>query len=70
MSIEINKQIVLRFFDEVQTGKNMDLVDELFSSDLNMHGASEDHVDGPDYMKSLLQKFFDAFPDLQVEVLT
>lgn len=69
MGTATNKRIVLRFINEVQTGKNLDLVDELFSPDLTMHGANEENLDPRDYMKSALQKFFDAFPDLHVEVL-
>ena len=69
MSTDANRKIVLRFINEVQTGKNLDLVDELFSPDLTMGGAPVEHDDPRAHMKAALQTYFDAFPDLRVEVL-
>ena len=66
---EQNKAIVLRFIDEVQTGKNLAIVDELFSADLVDHDAAGDKDWGAQRMKDELENFFRALPDLNVEVL-
>lgn len=65
---EENKAIVLRFIDEVQTGKNLSVVDDLFSPDLVDHDASGNHEWGARGMKDALENFFRAFPDLNVVV--
>ena len=64
-----NKAVVLRFIDEVQIGKDLSVVDDLFSAELVNHTASGDQDQSVQGMKDALKSFFSAFPDLDVEVV-
>ena len=69
MSTDANKEVVRRFMDEVQSGKNLDVMDELFSPDTLILGAPAENGDPIGLIKSVLQTLFDGFPDLHVELL-
>ena len=49
-------------------GRNLDLIDELFTTDWTYHGAAGQELQGPLALKEFLSMFFHAFPDLQVTV--
>lgn len=65
---DANKALVLRFINEVQIGKDLGLVDELFSPSLVNHSAAGVQKEWREGMKAALRVFFHAFPDLDVEV--
>ncbi|MDJ0757703.1 MAG: ester cyclase [Ardenticatenaceae bacterium] len=65
MSIENNKTLVRRHYEEVLTGRNPDLVDDLY---LPMIGLSDGNSIEREQFKGYLQISLDAFPDLVVTV--
>jgi len=65
MSLEENKDLLRRFWKEVFNGKNLDLVEQLFTSDWTYHGAGGQELQGPEELKGFLGMFFSAFPDME-----
>ena len=65
MSIEDNKALARRFYDEAINGGNLDLIDELVSDDFVEHEAFPGlPTSGPEAPKPALGMFKTAFPDL------
>ena len=65
MPVEDNKQAVRRFYQEVINGRNLDVLDELLTTD------GVDHTFGsqnPDQAKQFFGMVHQAFPDLHAEV--
>jgi len=67
MSVEENKAIVRRFWEEIFNGRNLDLIDELFAADHVQHGSGGRELNLED-MKQNLSMNFNAFPDLHVTI--
>lgn len=65
---EKNKATARRFWEEVFNNRNLELVDELFTDDYVYHGAAKQEIRGKDGLKGYLGMFFNAFPDVHVEV--
>lgn len=59
---------MLRFINEVQDARSTDPINELFSPELINHTAPSGTPHSLEAMTETLQSFFDAFPDLSVEV--
>lgn len=76
MSAEDNKALVRRFFDEVWSQGDFDVLDELFSDDYQLHvmwhnpmaGGSGDAPRGPEGARPVISGWRDAVPDLTVTV--
>ncbi len=64
---EQNKQLVRRAIEEVYNRGNLDLVDELVSSDFVAHTPSEE-IRGPAGIKQFATALRTAFPDLQMTI--
>jgi steroid delta-isomerase-like uncharacterized protein len=64
---EQNKTIVRRAIEEGYNQGNLDIVDELVSSDFVAHAASED-IYGPAGMKQYVASLREAFPDLYLTI--
>lgn len=65
MSSEANKAVVLRFYDQLNSGNTLEAVDELFAPDFVAHFPGRPHaVRGRDEFKKLLADYLTAFPDL------
>ena len=60
MSTAANKALVCRYWDEVVNPGNLDLIDELYAPDGDVHG--------PDGVRQQLAAYRAAFPDLRAEV--
>ena len=66
MSVEDNKALTRRFYDEVINQGNLDLIDELVAEDFVEHEAFPGlPTTGPEATKAALGMFLAAFPDLQ-----
>ena len=66
MSIENNKALTRRFYDEVINQGNLDLIDELVSEDFVEHEEFPGlPTTGPAAPKAALGMFMAAFPDLR-----
>jgi steroid delta-isomerase-like uncharacterized protein len=67
MEEAVNKGIVRRFYDEVLTGRNLNVAVELFAPDFLSHPASGKAVDLATYLQAVHMSH-SAFADLQVTV--
>jgi steroid delta-isomerase-like uncharacterized protein len=65
MSAEYNKQIVLRWKDEIWNKRNLNIVDELYAPDYRGHMASTP-IPGREALKQLLAAYFAAFGDIHL----
>jgi steroid delta-isomerase-like uncharacterized protein len=67
---EENKALVRRYFEEIWDKGNLDLIDELFTTDFVRHGptATEGEVRGPEGFKGLVSTYRTALPDLRVPI--
>ena len=63
-----NKAVLLRFWEEVFNGKNLDLIDELFTTNWVYHGSGGIELKGPEALKNFLGMYFNAFPDMHVTI--
>lgn len=68
MSIEENKRLLRRFWEEVFNGKKLAVIDELFAPDWVYHGAGGQEIHGPEELKQFLSIYFSAFPDFHANV--
>ncbi len=67
MSTEHNKQIVLRWKDEIWNKRNMNIIDELYASDYIGHIAfSPGPIRGREAFKQLIAGTLAAFDDIQL----
>lgn len=66
---EQNKAIIRRLYDEVHTGGDLDVIDEVYAHDVEVHvpGLPEDPY-GPETVKQLIRKIRVAFPGVIVTV--
>src|SRR3712207_9118483 len=63
MSAEENKALVRRFVDEVQSGGNIDVIDELYSSRFVNHSAPPRVPSNCEGVEQVTAMFRQAFPD-------
>jgi predicted SnoaL-like aldol condensation-catalyzing enzyme len=70
MSIEENKTLVRRHFEEFVNEKNLEIADRNFASDYREHGtdAPAGTASGPNGPKKYLEAAFRRYPDLRVEI--
>jgi steroid delta-isomerase-like uncharacterized protein len=67
---EENKALVRRYFEEIWDKGNLDLIDELFTTNFVRHGptTTEGEVRGLEGFKSLVSMYRSAIPDLRVPI--
>lgn len=65
MSLDTNKDLVRRFYDEVINGRDVDAIDRLLAEDFVHNGEQR----GREGQKVGVRAFLDAFPDLRNEIL-
>ena len=65
-----NKALVRRYFEEIWDKGNLDLIDELFTTNFVRHGpsATEGEVRGLEGFKGVVSTYRTGFPDLQVPI--
>ena len=63
-----NKDVQRRIIDEVINQKNLDLADELFSEDHELHPQALGVGRGPEGMKRAFAGLHEEFPDVWVEI--
>ena len=63
-----NKAVQRRIIDEVINLKNLDLADELFSEEHELHPYSPGVTRGPEGMKRAFAGLHEEFPDIRVEI--
>jgi steroid delta-isomerase-like uncharacterized protein len=68
MSVEQNKALMRRFYDEVVNGGNLNMIDELASPDFVDHEAFPGLAAGREGVKQFFSMLRAAFPDLRMNV--
>lgn len=68
MSIEENKAIVRRVFEEVWNQRKLDVVDDIFATDHIFHDPFAGNVKGIEGYKQLVSRNITAFPDGQFTI--
>lgn len=68
MSIEQNKTIVRRLYDEVLNQENKLVIGEIFDADVTIYDPFTGVTTGPDAFRTLLDIFDTAFPGHRVTV--
>ena len=69
MSLEANKAVVRRLYDEVANGRNLDVIDEIVSVDSEDHDSFPGMPDtGPEAYRMVFGASLAAFPDFHMEV--
>ncbi|MGI9648465.1 MAG: ester cyclase [Acidimicrobiia bacterium] len=67
MSVEVNKELTLRFYDEAINKGNLDLIDDLVAADFVEHeGFPGLPTSGPEAPKAALGLFMAGFSDLNM----
>jgi steroid delta-isomerase-like uncharacterized protein len=67
---EENKALARRYLEEIWDKGNVDLIDELFTTDFVRHGppAVEGEVRGPESFKDLVSTYHAGLPDFRVTI--
>ncbi len=68
MSVEDNKNLVRRFFDEVVNNRNYDLLDELVAPDFTLHSAIMGEIHGGEAYKQGTLALLNTCPDFRTTV--
>ena len=69
MSVDENKALTQRFFDEVLSQGNLEVIDELLAEDFVEHQAFPGMpTTGPEAAKATMGVFLAAFPDLSATI--
>jgi predicted SnoaL-like aldol condensation-catalyzing enzyme len=63
-----NKAVQRRIIDEVINRKDLDLTDELFSEEHELHPEAPGITRGPEGMKHAFAGLHEDFPDIRVEI--
>ncbi|MDP9439213.1 MAG: ester cyclase [Actinomycetota bacterium] len=69
MSAEENKAVILRFFDEVVNGQNLDVLDELVAEDVVNHSATDEHKHGIEGFRHVSEWGTALLPDGRYQIL-
>ena len=68
MGTEENKAVQRRIIDEVINRKELDLADELFGEEHELHPETPEITRGPEGMKRAFAGLHEDFPDIRVEI--
>ena len=68
MGVEENKAATRRIFDEVINRKDLDLADELYSEEHELHPYVPEITRGPEGVKNAFVGLHEEFPDIHVEI--
>jgi hypothetical protein len=68
MTIDQNKQLILRLFREVFNQQTLSVIDELYASDIVDHSAFPGQVPGKEGIKLAIKGFIETIDGLEVTV--
>jgi steroid delta-isomerase-like uncharacterized protein len=71
MSVDDNKALIRRWFEEVWNKGRAEVIDEMFAAEGIANGLADEQGEplrGPDSFKQFFYKFREAFPDIEVIV--
>ena len=64
-----NKQLIIRYFDEVWNNGKLDVLDEIIAPTyINHNPGSPNPIPGPEGLKPIVEGIRKAFPDLRYEI--
>ena len=63
-----NKAVLRRIFDEVVNGKNLDLAEQLYADEHELHPEAPGVGRGSEGMKQAFAGLLEEFPDIRVDV--
>ncbi len=63
-----NRTVLQRIFDEVVNQKNLDMADELYADEHELHPETPGIGPGPEGMKHAFAGLHDEFPDVRVTI--
>lgn len=66
--LEENKALSRRFYEEVWGNKNLDIINDLFSTDAFDHTRPAELPPDPEGTKAYIGMFLSAFPDVQMTI--
>jgi predicted ester cyclase len=67
-TVERNKAVIRRIFDEIINQGKLDLADELLTPDTDVHVPFADPGSGPQALKTIVGGLRQGFPDLHLEI--
>lgn len=67
-TVERNKAVIRRIFDEIINQGKLDVADELLTPDTDVHVPFADPGDGPQALKKIVGGLREGFPDLHLEI--
>ena len=70
MSLEENKAVVRRYFEEVRSQGRLEVVDEIFAADAIRHTINGPQSAVPERQKLVVSQWRAAFPDYRDTILT
>ncbi len=70
MSVEENKAVIRRYFDEVRSQGHLEVVDEIFSADAIRHTINGPQQAVPERQKRVVSQWRTAFPDYKDTILS
>ena len=68
MSTEENKAVTRRYFDEVMSKGNYEVLGQLIAGSYVYHEPGSGEVRGPEGVKALVSTYRSAFPDMQMTI--
>jgi predicted SnoaL-like aldol condensation-catalyzing enzyme len=68
LGIEANKRTMRRIFHEVINGGDIDLADELYAREHELHPRSSGVIRGPEGMKNAFRALHEEFPQIKVRL--
>jgi steroid delta-isomerase-like uncharacterized protein len=68
MSVEANKVLMRRFFDEVWNHRDVEKMTEFFAPDLIVHQGASTRRAAPSWYMDVIRRWCRAFPDIHNEI--
>ncbi len=69
VSVEENKAVIRRLFDQVYNDQNLDVLEELVAEDVVNHAAAEEHKHGIEGFRHVVEWGIALMPDGRYEIL-
>ena len=69
VSVEENKAVIRRLFDEVYNDQNLNVLDELIAEDVVNHAAADEHKHGIEDLRYVVEWTYALAPDARSELI-
>ena len=68
MTLEENKAVIHRLYEEMFNQRNLELIDELYSTEFVQHPGLPTSPRGPERARRTTSQFLETFPDAQLTI--